>query len=225
MKGKKIAVMQPYFFPYIGYYRLFYLSDVFVILDDVQFPRRGFVHRNKLTNYDQKEKWLTIPVNKSPMDTKIKNVTLQDNFSSLLKDQARRFPVLFDIENHNPKLSDIIFYPEKNLVNYLEKQIRFVNNFLNIECNIIKSSNIDQNLELRGQNKIINIVKSLNGNIYINLSGGRDIYSKSLFQKNKLDIYFLKPHLNLNISILERIILEEKNILKNELITGAEIEN
>ena len=58
------AVMQPYFFPYAGYFRLFAASDLFVIYDCVQFPRRGWVHRNLLPDASGSERWLTLPLEK-----------------------------------------------------------------------------------------------------------------------------------------------------------------
>lgn len=60
----KIAVMQPYHYPYAGYFRLFAASDLFVIYDDVQFNRRGRVHR-----YQKNDKWITLPIKKTDRDT------------------------------------------------------------------------------------------------------------------------------------------------------------
>ena len=59
-----VAIMQPYFFPYAGYFRLFAASDLFVIYDCVQFPRRGWVHRNLLPDASGSERWLTLPLEK-----------------------------------------------------------------------------------------------------------------------------------------------------------------
>jgi hypothetical protein len=71
---KSIAVMQPYFFPYAGYFQLFHKTDTFVILDCVQFPRRGWVHRNQFTKLDGSVDWLTLPIRKCPQETLIKDL-------------------------------------------------------------------------------------------------------------------------------------------------------
>ena len=68
-----VAVMQPMWAPYAGYFRLFVAADVFVYFDDVQFPRRGWVHR-----YKQDGKWVTLPVAKAPRDTRICDMKLRD---------------------------------------------------------------------------------------------------------------------------------------------------
>ena len=57
--------MQPYFFPYIGYFNLINMTDIFVFLDNVQFNRRGWIHRNKLFNFKDNLDWLTLPLKKS----------------------------------------------------------------------------------------------------------------------------------------------------------------
>src|SRR6188472_3168309 len=69
-----VAIMQPYFIPYTGYFRLFAASDVFVIYDCVQFPRRGWVHRNKLIDASGAERWVTLPLVKVPQSTLIKDL-------------------------------------------------------------------------------------------------------------------------------------------------------
>ena len=71
---RTIAVCQPYWAPYAGYFRLFVASDLFVVFDDVQFPRRGWVHRYK----DKDGRWVSLPVAKAPRDTRICDMKLRD---------------------------------------------------------------------------------------------------------------------------------------------------
>ena len=70
----KIAINQPYYYPYAGYFRLFAASDLFVFLDCVQWNRRGYVHR-----YMSKGKWTTLPIKKTDRDsTMIKDLQWQE---------------------------------------------------------------------------------------------------------------------------------------------------
>src|SRR3979411_2469618 len=69
-----VAIMQPYFIPYAGYFRLFAASDLFVIYDCVQFARRGWVHRNRLVDRGGTERWLTLPLQKAPRDVLIRDL-------------------------------------------------------------------------------------------------------------------------------------------------------
>src|SRR5436189_2877402 len=89
-----IAVMQPYFMPYAGYFRLFAASDLFVIYDCVQFPRRGWVHRNRLLDAAGQERWLTLPLAKAPRDVKIQDLCFSRRADEVLHDRLRRVPLL-----------------------------------------------------------------------------------------------------------------------------------
>ena len=83
MVRKRVAVMQPYFFPYAGYFRLFAAVDEFVIFDCVQFPRRGRVHRCEVPRSGAGREWLTLPLARQPRDVLIRSL-------SLLRARARR---------------------------------------------------------------------------------------------------------------------------------------
>jgi hypothetical protein len=85
-----VAIMQPYFFPYAGYFRLFAASDLFVIYDCVQFPRRGWVHRNRLVHVSGAERWLTLPIEKAPQSVLIRDLRFQPNAAQILADRLRQ---------------------------------------------------------------------------------------------------------------------------------------
>jgi len=76
--------MQPYFVPYAGYFRLFSASDLFVIYDCVQFPRRGWVHRNRLVDRTGAERWLTLPIEKAPQDVLIRELRFPPDAAGVL---------------------------------------------------------------------------------------------------------------------------------------------
>ena len=88
--------MQPYFAPYAGYFRLAAACDVFVIYDCVQFPRRGWVHRNKLPDISGQLKWFTLPLEKAPQETAINAMRFAWDTQARIASCARRFPDLLD---------------------------------------------------------------------------------------------------------------------------------
>src|SRR6266699_1026744 len=88
-----IAVMQPYFIPYAGFFRLFAASDLFVIYDCVQFPRRGWVHRNKLIDAAGEARRLTLPLEQAPQDVLIRDLRFPPNAAELLAERLRPFPL------------------------------------------------------------------------------------------------------------------------------------
>ena len=91
-----VAVMQPYFFPYAGYFRLFAGCDVFALFDCVQFPRRGWVRRNRLHDANGNLSWLTLPLSKSARETKICDLRFTDDALATFQKQWTRFPPVFN---------------------------------------------------------------------------------------------------------------------------------
>ena len=89
-----VAIMQPYFIPYAGYFRLFAASDLFVIYDCVQFPRRGWVHRNQLIDASGAERWVTLPLVKAPQSILIRDLQFLPNAAGLFAQRLRSFPIL-----------------------------------------------------------------------------------------------------------------------------------
>src|SRR6266571_5343273 len=89
-----VAIMQPYFVPYAGYFRLLAAADLFVLYDCVQFPRRGWVHRNRLPDATGRLQWLTLPLAKAPRQVSIRDLRFRPDAAAALTSQSSRFPLL-----------------------------------------------------------------------------------------------------------------------------------
>src|ERR1700750_1615028 len=87
----KIALMQPYFFPYLGYYQLVKSVDEFVIFDQAQYVRRTWMNRNRILNNHKEFSFLIVPVTKAPRETKIKDIKIdyESNWKERIFDQLR----------------------------------------------------------------------------------------------------------------------------------------
>ena len=191
---KKIAIMQPYFFPYLGYWQLINAVDEFVLLDDVNFIMRGYINRNNILL--NKDKYLfSIPLNKPSQNKLIKDTDL--NFSKDLKDKfIKTIQMAYKKAPYYgkffPVLESIIYFETLDLTSYIENSIRKTLTYLNIEKTIKRSSLIKKNNELKAQYRIIEINKKLHSNIYINAIGGQELYDKSEFLSNNIDLKFIK---------------------------------
>ncbi|CAB1083437.1 FIG00904907: hypothetical protein [Olavius algarvensis Delta 1 endosymbiont] len=75
----KLAVMQPYFMPYIGYFQLMNAVDVFVVYDNIQFTKKGWFHRNRIL-VEGKDKMFSIPIKKNSDYLSVSKRYLADNF-------------------------------------------------------------------------------------------------------------------------------------------------
>src|SRR2546430_1375246 len=88
--GKCVAVMQPYFFPYAGYFRLLDIVDHFVVFDCVQFPRRGRVHRTQVPGSAGSAEWLTLPLASMPREGLIRDLAFAPDARARFDDRLSR---------------------------------------------------------------------------------------------------------------------------------------
>lgn len=194
----KICVMQPYFVPYPGYYRLFKEVDLFVVFDDIQFNSRGFVHRNKI-KVNKNISWFTLPmqkykkpilINQLKFDKKSEQFKKFNNFvNELSKEKELQF-IINDLINFNLEPLDYLIQLNKKITQKLK-----------ISKQMILSSEF-KNSHLSGEKRIIDICKNLNAKKYINLPSGRNLYNEDNFLKENLQIEFLQEYEGSKISIL-----------------------
>ena len=189
-----LAIMQPYFLPYIGYWQLVNAVDTFVLLDDVSFIKKGYINRNSIL-LNGKAHLFTIPIekisqNKLIKDTKLKfNNKDKENFLKTINMAYKKAPYFI---NFYPILEDIVFNDDNDLTSYIKYSIDKINAYLNIKTEILISSEINKNNILKGQDRIIEINKQLNASRYINAIGGQDLYDKSIFKQNGIELKFIK---------------------------------
>ena len=159
----KIGIMQPYFVPYIGYWQLINAVDKFVIYDDVNYIKRGWINRNNILIQGEPKR-INLRLHNSSPNKLINEIELLDDrvyINKLLKtieSNYKRAPYFSDAF---PLIQRIITQDEKNLARYLEYQIKEICNYLDISTEIIVSSKIQKNNELRGQEKVIEICRVL----------------------------------------------------------------
>lgn len=185
--------MQPYIFPYIGYYQLIDAVDNFVVFDDVNFIMRGWINRNNILLNGNKYLF-SIPLdkpsqNKLICDTKL-HFTEQDKrkFLKLLSSAYGKAPYFNDVY---PLLEDIILYPDNDLTNYLCNSLIKTCEYIGIKTNILRSSQIEHNTHLRAEKKIIDICKKIGTSMYVNLPGGRELYNSDNFQQENINLRYI----------------------------------
>lgn len=189
----KVAIMQPYFLPYIGYFQLINAVDVFVIYDDVNFIKKGWVNRNFFL-VNGKRTFFNIPLKGVSQNKLINCIEIDQNSNwdkKILKTiflsykKAPFFNEIFLL------LEDIILYEEKNIAQFIKYSLEIICNYLSIETTILVSSEIIKNNELKGQDKIIEICKKLGADTYVNAIGGTTLYDKDIFIKNGISLNFI----------------------------------
>lgn len=218
----RIAIMQPYFFPYGGYYRLFAAADVFVVLDCVQFPRRGWVHRNQLTNTNGEPQWMSLPLVKGDRDsTRICDLKFPENAQNRMEEQIRCFPYLKTIEKKDPRLAAILADFSVSPVQYLVRGLEWATECLGISRPILISSSLEIPESLKAQDRIIEIAKRMNAKHYINAPGGRGLYEAGAFEAAGLSLSFLPDYIGSYQSVLERLLEESANSISREILQSS----
>jgi len=186
--------MQPYFFPYIGYWQLLNLVDSYVIYDDVNFIKGGWINRNRIL-FDGKPQYFNVPMLGVSSFKLINEVGVnkdekleQKNMQTLYK--AYSSAPFFD--NAMSVIEPVITFRSTNLAEYVANSIRAVCKYLGITTKLIISSTLEKNNELRGQEKIISICKLLGATDYYNAIGGQEIYSVDVFKNHGINLHFVK---------------------------------
>lgn len=197
MIDKKVAVMQPYFFPYIGYFQLIHAVDVFVIYDDVNFMKKGWVNRNNILVNNAKS-LVTLPLTKASQNSLIKELSInmddkwKENFLKTIKFNYSKAPFYSQVYGILQNLFDNEI---KELSNFLLQSIIAVNEYIGIETEIVKSSKVYNNIELGRKERLIDICKQEKSSHYINAIGGMELYNKEDFAEEGITLNFIKTNL------------------------------
>jgi len=191
----KTAIMQPYFFPYMGYFQLINSVDSFVFYDDVNWINKGWINRNNLL-INNSPHLINIPCIKASQNKLIKDVDVNWDLKfeqKLLKtiqmsySKAPFFREIFEI------VQTIFLTKEKKISNLNINSIKVVLEYLGIKKDY-KTSSVDFS-NSRGQSKadrLISICKENNSSTYINASGGKKLYNKEYFKERGIQLFFLE---------------------------------
>ncbi len=216
-----VAIMQPYFLPYAGYFRLFAATDLFVIYDCVQFPRRGWVHRNRLMDHAGKERWLTLPLAKVPQQTLIRDLRFSSDAAAVFAGRLRSFTALAQAPQAASPIMDALRHTGGTPVDYIERLLNRVVAYLDLPWNAVRSSSLNIPPSLRGQDRIIEVARRVGARAYLNAPGGRHLYDRDAFKRAGIELRFLSDYPGPSASIMARILAEAPHELAKDIRASA----
>lgn len=192
----KVSIFQPYLFPYIGYFQLINTADIFVIYDDVQYIKNGWINRNNIL-IGNKKNLFSFGVSK---DHHEKFINQRFYTNSINKDKKK----LLDKINYSYKkapfynatfnlIEEILQNEEKNVSAFNSFSLKKICEYLMINTKMVFSSDLDYNKTLKGEDRVISICKMLKGSEYVNSIGGTNLYNEKKFNEANLNLSFLKP--------------------------------
>lgn len=185
--------MQPYIFPYIGYWQLLEASDVFVIFDDVNFIKKGYINKNSIL-VGEKISRFNIELLGASQNKLINEIELSGD-NKLIKTILIAYKKAPYFDDAYPILEDILSSSEKNLAKFIGYSLERIAVYLGIENNIIYSSDIKKDSSLKAQDKILDISKKLNATHYVNAIGGQELYDKDKFSANGIQLNFINTNI------------------------------
>ena len=192
--AKKIGIMQPYFLPYMGYWQLINLVDEFVVYDNIEYTKKGWINRNRFLQ-NGKDVLFSLQLKADSDQLPVFSRELSPSFErdKLIRQLREAYRKAPGYNENFPLIEEIINYPENNLAAYIENSIRKICDYLGIQTQLTISSGIKIDHEnLKAKGKVIGICKALDATDYINPIGGLDLYDKGEFAEQGIDLTFLK---------------------------------
>lgn len=226
----KLGIMQPYFMAYIGYYQLINSVDKFIIYDNIQYTKKGWINRNRILS-NNTDYLITLPLKKDSdylniIDRKLSESWVNDKNKTLniIKSSYKKSPYFDDVY---PLISDCINNSETNLFKYIYDSVLVIKKYLDINTEIIISSELNIDHNLKSQDKVISLCLNQNADVYINSIGGVELYNKETFKEKGIELNFIKTNpIKYNqfknefvpwLSIIDVLMFNSKDTVKNYL--------
>ena len=192
---KAIAIMQPYFLPYLGYFQLLAGVDKFVVLDDVNYINGGWINRNRLL-LNGKPFTFTIPLSRASQNRLICDIELvreQNWRNKLIRTIHQAYCQAPCYEKVVVLINRLVNYPSVKIDEFLLNSLREIVQYLSLEVEIVDSSRVYNNAHLKGEERILDICRQEQADVYINTIGGIDLYDRNRFLNDGIQLYFMRP--------------------------------
>lgn len=189
----KLAIMQPYFLPYIGYFQLIAAVDVFVVYDNIKYTKNGWINRNRML-LNGSDAMFSLPLKKDSDSLNVVQRELAADFdrTKLLNQfkgaygRAPYFAQTFSL------LARIVRYDDANLFRYIHHSLTRLCENLDIKTEIRISSEVAIDHDLKSQDKVLALCQAVGADTYINSIGGMELYAKDDFQAGGIELNFIK---------------------------------
>ena len=226
--GMKVAIMQPYFFPYIGYFQLIAAVDVFIVYDNIKYTKKGWISRNRMLQ-NGRDVMFSLPLQSDSdyLDVCDRVLSAEFNRDKLLNQFKGAYRLAPYFAQTFPLVEQIVRYEDTNLFRFLHHSIIRICEYLRITTEIRISSDVSIDHELKSQNKVLALCEAVGATIYVNAIGGMMLYSKDTFLKKGLDLKFIQslpfeyPQLGNEfvpwLSIIDVMMFNSLDLIKEQL--------
>jgi hypothetical protein len=189
----KTAIMQPYFFPYIGYFQLIASVNLFIVYDNIKYTKRGWINRNRML-LNGKDVVFSLPLKQGSDHLDVRERTLAADFScdKLIKQLHGAYRKAPYFRQAFPLIEQILRQDESNLFQFLYTSIHLLCHHLGIATKIRISSEIPINHDAKNQDKVLALCQAVGTRTYVNSIGGMELYSQNDFLAAGIDLTFIR---------------------------------
>ena len=190
----KLGIMQPYFFPYIGYWQLMNYVDTYVVYDDVNFIKGGWINRNRILLNGQ-IRYVNLPMKGISPNKRILEVTVNDSKKEIehtlnvIKEAYKKAPYFADTFQ---LINEVFKSEETSASGFIFDSFRVICKYLGITTKLVLSSDISKEASLSGENRVIDICEKLGADEYINPIGGLNLYDWKHFKSKNIELAFIR---------------------------------
>ena len=188
--------MQPYFFPYIGYFQLIAAVDLFIVYDNIQYTKKGWINRNRFLQ-NGKDVMFSLPLKKDSdyLDVRERELSADFNRQKLLNQISGAYRRAPHFAETISLIDEVLGFGDSNLFGFIYNALLRTCEHLGISTEIRISSEIPIDHDLKAENKVLALCKSVGATTYVNPIGGMELYSRDTFRASGIDLKFLQPHL------------------------------
>lgn len=189
----KLAIMQPYFLPYIGYFQLLASVDQFIVYDNIKYTKKGWINRNRVLQ-NGTDAMFSLPLKKGSDSLDVVERELAANFdrTKLLNQFKGAYGRAPYFAQTFPLLECIVRYEDANLFRYIHHSLTHLCEHLDIKTEIRISSEVAIDHDLKSQDKVLALCQAAGADTYINSIGGMELYAKDDFRANGIELNFIK---------------------------------
>jgi hypothetical protein len=187
----KVGIHQPYLFPYLGYFQLIAAVDRFVIYDDVQFIKGGWINRNNIIGAAGAQLF-TLELHEASPNKLINQISIGRNAAKLVKTISQTYRRAPRWTMVMPEIESCLLDPERNLARFTGNSVRRICSLLGIRTEILISSELAAGIGLSGQDRVLAICRALGASHYLNAIGGSSLYDDATFSAAGIRLGFLR---------------------------------
>ncbi len=188
----KVAVMQPYLFPALSYFQLVGAVDRFVLYDDVNFIKRGFINRNSLLDHGQVRRF-SVPVPGASIHRRIEELAFSPEVADIVEGIRHAYARAPYFEEVFPRVREVFTDPQRDITHVCGRALEMVFDYLERPVTLLRASQLAYDRQQPAARRLMEITRSLGADHYLNSLGGQSLYARDEFAEHGITLSFLQP--------------------------------